>query len=558
MGSKIMIRIWQKSSKDRGVALLTVTIIMMMVAMLGLAYITLTSTNLLRAGRDERRTTAFYLAEAGLEYIIDQMMTQGTITTVTYDTSTTLDSLCSSATGSVVVTADSGGKSGTLTSSATYRGITERVRVRLKLKNIGTWNNAIFAGIGASGRGINGNVDIRGSVHILGDGEPYSDLNGNGQRDTAEAYTDSNSNGSYDAGEPFTDTDGDEVWSSTEPFQDNDLDGVYDVPLTAADLVTEITGNANVGNNYNGMPDDLRAKIPSLVRQSFGGEMVDTLDAEVRVKHGKVNIDGNGNIGELNETGNTLKETMDGCFVTDGYTGNKGASSVYSDNGTSQKYDLGDRMSFPSLDDEYTDSATSIHYDHFHDYLEANSLEITDITKIDNTVASFTRSSGSNSIAWNQGTGTLTISGIVRFHNNTSNRLDLGAIGTTINYTGRGTIYTQHGTVYVHGNILPTTVFPTTDVMGVIAGLDIEFATGPGEAQLSGAGAWFAQRTIKSAKQNKFAGTYVANYFDMGTNVPSIYQVPELVNHMPPGMPGGEIVVVTQTVSWRHLSQSGG
>jgi hypothetical protein len=39
-------------------------------------------------------------------------------------------------------------------------------------------NNAIFAGVGKSGKGIAGNVDIRGSVHNLGEGEPFTEITG--------------------------------------------------------------------------------------------------------------------------------------------------------------------------------------------------------------------------------------------------------------------------------------------------------------------------------------------------------------------------------------------
>ena len=556
-----MIGISRKPRSSKGAALITVTIVMMMVAILCLSYVTLTSTNLIRANREERSATALYLAEAGLDYIIADIMHDaetngGIIQPWDSDTSPelngVLDELRSGATGHVIVTPDPGGngKLATITSSATYREITEKVRVRLKIKNISAWNNAIFAGIGASGKGINGKVDIRGSVHILGDGEPYSDSNNNLQRDTAEAYTDSNHNGQYDWGEPYTDSDHDGGYSPAEPFQDNDLDGVYDAPLTATDVVADIGGNANIGNNYSGIPDDLLAKIPTLVRQSFGGEMVDTLNAELRVKHGNVYLSGSATAGQSNHPGDTIKETLDGCFVTDGYAG-KGASSVHSDNGTSQKYDLGDRVSFPGLLDAYTDPATGTYYSSFQNYLIANSALVA-VPKIDSTVASFSAGSGNNTISWNQATSTLTISGIVRISGN----LDLSIKDSTVYYSGKGTLFAQSGTVYVRGSVLPATMFPSTDALGVIAGKDIEFATGSGESQLSGCGAWYAEQTIRVAKQSQFAGTYVANYFDMGTNVPSIYQVPELTSHMPPGMPGGENVAVAQILSWRHLGQS--
>lgn len=551
-----MIRAWRRANSNKGAALLTGLIVMIVVSMLGIAYLALTSTNLIRANRDERRAAAFYLAEAGMEYVISQIVDDaetngGTIVSQTYDSEivTLLDSLRSGATGSVTVTADSG-PTATIVSDATYRGITERIQARVKIKSVGIWNNAIFAGIGQSGRGINGNVDIRGSVHILGYGDPFSDSNGNGVWDPAEPFDDANGNGTFepDLGETFTDTDENGVWTPAEPYQDDNLNGVYDPPLTATDLATEVLGDANIGNNYDGIPSTLQDKIPTLVPQQFNGETVQTLNAEVRVKHGRVDISGSGHAGDPDVPGNALKETLDGCYVTDGYGGNKGAESVYSDNGTGQRYDLGDRLSFPGLLSEYTDPDTGLTYTTYENYLVANSFLVS-VPKIDNTVSSFAYTDGTNSISWDQDTSTLTIAGIVRISGN----LDLSANDATVNYSGKGTLFTQ-GSIYVHGHVMPVTMFPTTDSIGCIARQNIDFATGAGESHLRATGAWYAQGTITSAKQSEFAGTYVANYFDMGNQVPGIFQVPTLAQNLPPGMPGGNITIYTaQILSWRHL-----
>ena len=543
-------------TSKRGNAVLAGIIVMMMVSMFGLAYITFTSTNLMRAERDERRTTAFYLAESGMEYVISKMvdaltLNPGTLPTGSYtsEVNTVVNSLRSGATGTGVASS-AGSMTATVITSATYRGITERVRVRVIFKNVGVWNNAIFAGIGQSGRGINGNVDIRGSVHILGEGDPYSDTNGNGHWDPAEPFTDLNGNGVFDPGigETFTDTDGNGVWTSAEPYQDNNLNGQYDPPLTATELATDMGGNANIGNNYNGIPAGLSSKIPVLPTVLYKGENVQSLNAELRVKHGKVNISGSAVVGSAQIAGNGVKETVDCCYVTNGYGGTKGASGVNSDNGTTHGYDLGDRVKFPGLFDPYKDPATGIEYATYENYLDSNSLVITE-SIIKSGTPSFSHSDGSgNSIAWDDITKTITLSGIVRIDGN----LDMSSKGSTIYFSGRGTIFSK-GTVKVHGSVMPKTMFPTTDSMGCVAKYDIEFATGSGESQLSGAGAWYAQRKMVSAKQNQFAGTYVADYFDMGTNVPSIFQVPTLASNLPPGMPGQQGVFSAQVVSWRHL-----
>ncbi len=535
---------------------MTSVMVMMMVSMLGLAYVSLTVTNLVRAQKDEKRAVAFNLAEAGVEYAIGQIIQTaesngGRIQHMDCDINDVLDDLIPNTTGHITIVPDMGNdRQATVTSSATHRDTTETVRVRVKIRSIGIWDNAIFAGIGQAGRGINGNVDIRGSVHILGEGDPFSDLNGNGVWDDAEVFVDSNGNGTFDPGlgETFTDSDGNGVWSPAEPYQDNNLNGHYDPPLTATELATDISGNALIGNNYSGMPSDLRARLPELVRQSWGGCMVETLNAELRVKHGKVNISGSASVGSPNNPSNDLKETVNGVFVNDGYGGNKGASSVYSDNGTAQGYDLGDRVSFPSLLDPWTDPHTGVSYATYGAYLRSRAMLVS-IPKIDSSVSSFSITDGANSISWNASSKTLTISGIVRINGS----LDLSTKKSTIYYEGRGTLFAE-GDIRVHGNVLPVHTFATTDVLGCIAGQDIYFATGSGESQLQGAGAWYAQRKIVSAKQNQFAGTYVANYFDMGTNVPNIYQVPELASNLPPGMPGADVCIVsTQVTSWKRL-----
>lgn len=542
---------------NSGTALITGMIVMLMVAMLGIAYISLTSTNLLQSQKDTNRATAFHLAEAGIEYAIDYETNLaesngGVMTNWTYDSTSLLDSMKSGATGSIRVVKDGGSSStGIITSSATYKGSTETVTVTVRLKDLGIWNNAIFAGIGQSGRGINGNVDIRGSVHILGDGEPFTDLNGNGVWNAAEPYTDSNGNGVYDIGEPFTDTDGNGVRSSAEPYVDINSNGMYDPPLTATDLATTLSGTANIGSNYNGIPADLSTKIPALVPQTYGGESVYTLNSELRVKHGKVNLSGTATVGDPNIIGNLVKETVDGVFVNDGYGGNQGVGNIYSDNGYSNRYDLGDRVDFPYLTGvEYTDPNTGVNYSNYSDFLDAMSMNLSaSVTSITPTTPAFSYSSGTNSISWNPTTKTMTINGLVKVGN-----LDMSVKGGTIYFSGTGTIYST-GSVSVHGSVMPSTMFPTTDSIGVIAKNDINLATGGGESQINAMGAWYAGGTIRSAKQSQFAGTFVADYFDMGTNVPSIYQVPTLSTNLPPFMPGADVhIVVISVNTWNRTS----
>ena len=54
-------------------------------------------------------------------------------------------------------------------------------------------------------------------------------------------------------------------------------------------------------------------------------------------------------------------------------------------------------------------------------------------------------------------------------------------------------------------------------------------------SQLQLMGGFYAQGTVASSKQTTTMGTFVGSYFDMGTNVPDIYQVPTLADNLPLG-----------------------
>ena len=45
-------------------------------------------------------------------------------------------------------------------STGTYEGVTQTIQVYAEIVNVTPWNNAIFAGAGASGSVVNGNVDV--------------------------------------------------------------------------------------------------------------------------------------------------------------------------------------------------------------------------------------------------------------------------------------------------------------------------------------------------------------------------------------------------------------
>lgn len=535
---------------------LTVMVLLLMVS-LAISAAALQSMKITK--RSSSSALALNAAQAGLELEATRALSilranQGLFVNGTENLSTELQNITDG--GNVVATLQpmSDSKQSWITCTATVNGFTRSVRSRLRGRNVGIWNNAIFAGSGASGQSINGNVDIRGSVHLLGEGESYSDLNGNGQRDGAEPFTDTNRNGVWDPGEPFTDSNGDGVWSAAEPYNDTNRNGMYDPPITTTEMNSSFSGNAYIGNNYSGMPLALEQQVPSLM---MNGATLETLDAEARCKHGRIAISGSATIGSNSVIdGGLSKNTLDGVYVNDGFSGNAGASSVYSDNGTGEAYDLdGFDIHFPLITgigaEEFIYGGTQ--YNTYKDFYDSKALvvPVTTITK-STTAFSYGPDANGNAFSFTPESGstpaTLNITGVVKV----AGDIQIGA-KDTIRYTGVGTLYSA-GTVRFDGNFLPLAgkVFPTTARMGVVAKNDIMLATGSGSAQLSMAGAFYAQGTIVSRKQNQIAGTFVANYFDMGTNVPNIYQVPSLVNNMPPAMPGDKQIFSVQQKTWRE------
>ncbi len=519
---------------------------------------------MLRARRDTQAVAALQAAQAGLDYEIalafeDLQSNNGYFTTRTRALGSTLSSFLTglgpgaSVISTVIPTADPKKAWATCT-TATFEGMTKSVRTFLDSRNVGIWNNAIFAGSGASGQAINGNVDIRGSVHILGEGEAYSDINGNGQRDPAEPFTDQNANGTWDPGEPFVDSNGDNVWNAAEPYNDTNHNGLYDPPLTQTDLNSSFSGNAHIGNNYTGMPAGLEAMVPAAPRISG----IEQLGTEVRVKHGRISIQGSATVGDdVDPDGGTSKGQIDGSFVSDGYTGSAGAGSVFSDNGTSNTYDLGSLgIRFPLIGGVGAEPfvAPSGTYATYETFYESRALVCPVATiKADTPAFSYGPDAFGNSITFVPAAGPtpaiLTVNGVIRFNAD----LQIGAKNSHVRFAGRGTIYSRTN-IKFDGNFLPApgTTFPTTSAVGVVAKRDILLATGAGSSQLEMAGAFYAQGIIKSAKQNQIAGTFVASYYDMGTNVPNIYQVPELVNNMPPAMPGDKLYFTLKQKSWRE------
>jgi len=345
----------------------------------------------------------------------------------------------------------------------------------------GVWDNAIFAGQGAAGNLINGNVAIRGSVHIVGD--PNN-------------------------------------------------------PPTVS-----FSGTADIRNNYAAAAAEFgaidAAKLPALPPVEFNGETVESLSATVRLEHGTITMDGTSDIGEADAPGNGYKETVD-AIRADGTVGPDG--QVHAD-------DWGDYdatgVEFPTLDDPYVDRSNGSYWNTHREFLETNSLLIPEV-EISADVDAFSYTDGTNSISWDPITGNLDIAGIVRV--NRDLRFGKGhgrANYLDVHYAGTGTIYVPND-LEIDAAVVPAGNYLTDGNLGLIAGERVEIDK---LSNINVIAAIYAQDAVKISKQTAIGGAVVSNYFDLGTNVPSIYQVPGLSTQLPPGMPGGMRLAVIDGAS---------
>jgi len=374
-----------------------------------------------------------------------------------------------------------------------------RVLALVRAKSISPWDNVIFAGEGQNGRVINGNVDIRGSVHLLG------------------------------------------------------------TSLLPDDWAMELNGAGNIGNNYLGMPAELAARVSSIAK-TYSGEIMDSLEAEVRVQHGKVALSGSSQVGAPNVPGNGVKETVEGVHVRDGYAGNQGDLNVYSDNGSKVPYDLDAfEQGFPRLSEPYPEDSTVP----YMKYLQANALVISDpaelsqLQDIDPTSKFSYGDENTKGEISMDGDGHLRIRGVVVVRGDVNfnkffvyEKRKLVYVYDTVEYQGRGSL-TSTGSVGINCNVITQSIstYPKEDILGVMAADTISFNS----AQINVMGVFYAENQIVSEKQTSVAGTFFSNYFDMGQNVPSIYQVPETAQYLPPGMIGDARIWTVKRMTWREV-----
>ena len=515
------IRYLIKLRNEKGSVLLTTFLLVTVLLILGAAFVVLSSNEARISERHRLTSQAFNVAEAGIERMIyylkrdfdaDQNWSDNEIDGWTYD-STDLDtdnyfpfpdtsdaanaaypastlSFPGSHVGSYDISLKSSASDGiwvrsvgTINDSDSNVLAKQTIEAYMGVRSLSPWNNAVFAGSGAAGTTINGNVTIAGSVHVLGEG------------------------------------------------------------LTPLDYAIYSNGNAAViSNNYDDMDGVLKAKLPALLKVDVNDEMVDTLSAELRVKNGMVGLDGAATAGHADVAGNSIKEELDGAYVDDGYDGS--FADAHSDKYGG--YDLGDALTMPSLSDTSIDDPTKT----VQEYFKTQALVITnELSNIKPTSTIPLITDGTNSIS--MVAGVLTITGQVYVDTGNSLKFSKDGGNKSIVYQGKGTILVD-GDVDIQTDLMTSgATYPATDIIGIMSSNNLSIGTNAGTDVM---GLFYAENQIAIDKQVEIAGTIISNYYDMGTNVPSIFQVPTTMNNLPPGLVGTDNnVYVMRVISWRKI-----
>ena len=160
--------------------------------------------------------------------------------------------------------------------------------------------------------------------------------------------------------------------------------------------------------------------------------------------------------------------------------------------------------------------------------------------------------------------GTAVVTGDFIFGDNKLDGLNYNASGADIglgsdpdngatlyvggNFTANGQFYPDAG--YLKGtDFTPPPGDNDINSLGVVTPNDVTFT---GHNDDVHAGFFFADGQVNFNKQSKFAGTVIGGLVNYA-QVPDVYQVPNLANHLPPGVPGGQSLVQLTSREWRRV-----
>ncbi len=389
-------------------------------------------------------------------------------------------------------------------------GSVAAVEYHLVVQDLSPYNNAIFSGAGITGN-FNGSVNIAGSIYSKGDVNPGGNVYFTNNYDDGYAM-DPTLAGLVD---PVTDLDAKIRVSGAKLT----LDGSAQIGYSSSNGAVAgvyVDGDVDWGTQTS-YYDDFSDQVPAI-------EMPTILD---------------GLTGEFG----------DGILGTCGYIGDAAAvaMSIYADWATGGGCD-------PAATGVSTGGVT------------AGDISIDDTTSTGWLVGP---DANNNGLYWDAGATpkTLTVQGNVVITGDFTVGANTGpGMLQDIEYiasgpdSGSGSDPEAGATLFVGGDMTINGTFAPqstgylrggndTNSLGVVVGDNLTFDGKNGDFYT---GFYYAEDQINFNKQSHFGGTVIGGVVNWA-QVPNVYQVPNLANYLPPGMPGGYTILSFTTREWRRV-----
>jgi Tfp pilus assembly protein PilX len=410
-------------------------------------------------------------------------------------------------------------------SHATGNGGTAAVEYHVKATSLAAYDNAIFTNSGIAGS-FQGSVNVAGSVYSRGTLDVGANVN----------ITNNYSTGHHPLGV------GDTLYDILE--QETDLG--TKIRVKGGDLM--MAGSAKIGSS-------------GAAENAVEGIFVDgTSDA----------VDGSN--AWADEYSNTVPDlplpsildglrevhteaTIDACIASEGYAGNDAAiaMSLYADwaQGTSGCFSGASRggVYTGNIDLTKTSGTPGVPEWLVGPDADGNGLRFTQKPGAVNAAG----------LGHLEIIGTVVIDGDITFGDNMLKGLTYSASGA-----GAGHDQTEGASLVVNGDFSAVGEFyppdgylkgvlspGTNDInsLGVVVHGDVNFE---GSNSDTIAGFFFSDGQVNFNKQIKFGGTVISDLVNYA-QVPDVYQVPNLKNYLPPGIPGGDATIQLTKREWRRV-----
>ncbi len=397
------------------------------------------------------------------------------------------------------------------------------VEYHLAVDDLSPYNNAIFTGAGVSGH-FQGSVNLAGSIYSRGTLDVGANVKITNNYSTGH-HPLAPGDDLYDMLPAVTDLDtkvrvkgGDLNINSTSAQigydgANNHVEGIY---------VDGATNVDSVGTHYYGNPPNLSSEVPDVPLPTIYDGLKEVFDD------------------------NGLD--LDACKATKSGANDAAiATSIYADWVTG----TGCASTLPS-------SGVVIDASTFGNIIQDSSGDLFGPPYED---------AAGNGLTFDTATNTLTIKGNVVIlgdldigrsnGNDTINFEIYGDSSGGFNQADGGTLYCS-GNIGIRGDFRPdpnkgylkgVTGVDDINSLGVVTPGDITFSGKPGNIQ---AGFYYGGGQVNFNKQSKFAGTVIGGLVNF-SQVPDVYQVPNLQNYLPPGVPGGQNIVKLTKREWRRV-----